>query len=48
MDEGWSDRPDLFKARNGIDLPAIVDYGKQKGIGVILWATWHTHCPADG
>ena len=42
MDEGWSDDQDLFKARNGIDLPAIVDYGKQKGIGVILWATWHT------
>jgi alpha-glucosidase len=42
MDEGWSDDANLFKARNGIDLPAIVDYGKQKGIGVILWATWHT------
>jgi len=42
MDEGWSDDQDLFKARNGIDLPTIVDYGKQKGVGVILWATWHT------
>jgi len=42
MDEGWSDDDNLFKARNGIDLPAIVEYGKQKGIGVILWATWHT------
>ncbi|MEO8820966.1 MAG: glycoside hydrolase family 97 protein [Ginsengibacter sp.] len=42
MDEGWSDDNDLLKARPGLDLKEIIDYGKQKNIGVILWATWHT------
>lgn len=42
MDEGWSSDFDLFKTRPAIDLQQIVDYGKQKGVGVILWATWHT------
>jgi alpha-glucosidase len=41
MDEGWSDDFDLFKIKPGIDLQAIVDYGKQKNVGVILWAIWY-------
>src|SRR6185312_3350806 len=42
MDEGWSDDHDLLKVRPGLDLKEIIDYGKQKNVGVILWATWHT------
>ena len=42
MDEGWSNDFDLFKVKADLDLQAIIDYGKQKNIGVILWATWHT------
>ncbi|HVS97737.1 MAG TPA: glycoside hydrolase family 97 protein [Puia sp.] len=41
MDEGWSNDLDLSKVSPRIDLPAIIDYGKQKGVGVILWATWY-------
>ena len=41
MDEGWSNDLDLMKVSTRIDLPAILDYGKQKGVGVILWATWY-------
>ncbi|HWB93834.1 MAG TPA: glycoside hydrolase family 97 protein [Puia sp.] len=41
MDEGWSDDLDLMKISPRIDLQEIVDYGKQKGVGVILWATWY-------
>ena len=41
MDGGWSGS-DLTKVSPGIDLQKIVDYGKQKGVGVILWATWYT------
>ncbi|GGB00440.1 glycoside hydrolase family 97 protein [Puia dinghuensis] len=41
MDEGWSNDLDLFKVSRNIDLQQIIDYGKQKGIGVILWATWY-------
>jgi alpha-glucosidase len=42
MDEGWSDLRDLTKANPNINLKEIVDYGKQKGVGVILWALWKT------
>ncbi len=41
IDEGWSDDLDLLKIKPGFDLQAIVDYGKQKNIGVIIWATWY-------
>ncbi len=40
MDDGWSDRHDLFALNPDVDLKAIVDYGKQKNVGVILWASW--------
>lgn len=41
MDEGWSDDLDLLQVKPVINLQEIIDYGKQKGIGVILWATWY-------
>ncbi len=41
MDEGWSGTLDLLKTNPAVDLAAIIDYGKQKGVGVILWATWY-------
>lgn len=41
MDEGWSNDLDLLQVRPVIDLQQIIDYGRQKGIGVILWATWY-------
>ncbi len=41
MDEGWSDPLDLMSISPNINLTEIVDYGKQKNIGVILWASWY-------
>jgi alpha-glucosidase len=41
MDEGWSGRSDLTKVTPEISLQGIIDYGKRKGVGVILWATWY-------
>jgi alpha-glucosidase len=41
MDEGWSETNDIAKISPRINLQEIIDYGKQKGIGVILWATWY-------
>ncbi|MEO8853696.1 MAG: glycoside hydrolase family 97 protein, partial [Ginsengibacter sp.] len=42
MDEGWSDDLDLLKVKSGnLNLQEIIDYGKQKNVGVILWATWY-------
>ncbi|HEY6955640.1 MAG TPA: glycoside hydrolase family 97 catalytic domain-containing protein, partial [Flavisolibacter sp.] len=41
MDEGWSVKYDLDKISDQINLQEIIDYGKQKNVGVILWATAH-------
>lgn len=41
MDEGWSESTDMTKVSPTIDLDEIVSYGKEKGVGIILWATWY-------
>jgi alpha-glucosidase len=38
IDEGWSDDHDLNISK--LDVQQIVDYAKQKNVGVILWSTW--------
>ena len=40
MDEGWAvkKKADLFQIVPAIDMKAIVDYAKAKGVGIILWA----------
>lgn len=37
LDEGWSDDRDIMKIVPDIDLPQIIDYAKQKNVGVWLW-----------
>lgn len=44
LDEGWSDQYDLMKRSDAIDLEEIVDYAKNKGVGVFLWCV---HYPLD-
>ncbi len=41
MDRGWSEVLDLTKVVPEINLQEILDYGKQKGVDVILWASWY-------
>jgi alpha-glucosidase len=43
LDEGWAVnlKADLFQVIPEIDLKEIVDYGKQKGVGIILWAGYY-------
>lgn len=41
MDEGWSVSTDITKISPKINLQEIIDYGKQKHVDVILWATWY-------
>jgi alpha-glucosidase len=41
LDEGWSNDLDLMDVSPKINLQEIIDYGKQKNVGVILWAGWH-------
>ena len=40
LDEGWSVEGDLSKVSPAINLKEIVEYGKQKHVDIILWATW--------
>lgn len=40
IDEGWSSQEDLFDVSDVIDVPEIVKYAAQKGVGVILWSSW--------
>ena len=43
LDEGWAVnlQADLFQIIPEIDLKEIVDYGKQKNVGIILWAGFY-------
>jgi len=40
LDEGWFAPDDLSTTRPAINMKEIVDYGKQKNVGVFLWASW--------
>lgn len=37
LDEGWSDDRDIMRIVPNIDLKAIIDYAKEKNVGVWLW-----------
>ena len=41
LDEGWSNDLDLMDVSPKINLQEIIDYGKQKNVGIILWASWY-------
>ena len=41
MDEGWSESSDMRKISSKINMEEIIAYGKQKNVGVILWASWY-------
>ena len=40
MDEGWAEKLDPEKMRDEVNVPGVIAYGKEKGVGVILWAAW--------
>ncbi|NML67881.1 glycoside hydrolase family 97 protein [Hymenobacter sp. RP-2-7] len=41
LDEGWSQETNILQVVPAIDLAELIAYGKQKGVGIILWANWH-------
>lgn len=43
LDEGWAvnKKADLFQVIPGLDLPGLVAYGKQRGVGIVLWAGFY-------
>lgn len=41
MDEGWAKGTfEPFEANPNLDLHECIRYGKEKGVGIILWLTW--------
>ena len=41
IDEGWSGKESLLEDLNpDIDLRRLIAYGKDKGVGIILWSSW--------
>ena len=42
LDEGWYRLGDLLAVVPEVDVPGLVAYGKQKGVGLILWVVWKT------
>lgn len=58
IDAGWAQgsggccdalpTTDITRAADGIDMPALVQYAAEKGVGLILWAHWeHVHNRMD-
>lgn len=42
LDEGWYKRGNVLEVVPDIDVQELVDYGKKKNVGVILWVVWKT------
>jgi alpha-glucosidase len=42
LDEGWYELGDLTAINPDIDMQELLDYGRQKGVGIILWVVWKT------
>lgn len=41
LDEGWAHTTrDPYTPNKDLDLKEVIEYGKQKNVGVILWLTW--------
>jgi alpha-glucosidase len=40
MDEGWSEKLNLDKPRESVNVAGVIKYGEKKGVNVILWAAW--------
>lgn len=40
LDEGWYVLSDIMKQEKDIDIQELVDYGKEKNVGIILWVVW--------
>lgn len=41
LDEGWASSVfEPFKSNPNLDLHELISYGKEHGVGIILWLTW--------
>ena len=42
IDWFWSDPNDLFALNPDVDVPALVDYARSKGVGIVVWCLTRT------
>ena len=48
IDEGWSGKESLMEDLSpDIDLPRLIAYGREKGVGIILWSSWRNLIGSD-
>jgi alpha-glucosidase len=40
LDEGWSEKLNIWKYHSNVDVPQIVEHARAKGVGIILWMAW--------
>ena len=40
MDEGWSEKLDIWKFSPRVDVPRIIAHANSRGVGIILWMAW--------
>ncbi len=40
MDEGWSEKLNIWKTTDIVDVPYLINYAKDRGVGIILWIAW--------
>lgn len=40
LDEGWYHLDNIMNVVDEIDVQELVDYGEERGVGVILWVVW--------
>lgn len=40
LDEGWYELGDVLDVFPDVDIKELVNYGKSKNVGLILWVTW--------
>ena len=40
LDEGWSEKLDIWKYSPRVDVEAVIKYANERGVGIILWMAW--------
>lgn len=40
LDEGWSESLNIWKYHPSVDVPHIIRYANERGVGIILWMAW--------
>jgi len=41
LDEGWSKETNILEIAPAMNVQELINYGKQKNVGIILWASWY-------